>query len=153
MLALASRELDWADYFLHEFKEKLPKKERENVFLYNLAIYYFYKPDYDKALDLLNRQIVFDDIFYNLNSRSMLLRIYFEQGLFDVLFSHLDSFTTYISRKKQLGYHRESYLNLIHFTKKLLNIPEADKTAREHLRSEIISTKAVADKKWLLAQV
>ena len=153
MLALASQELDWASHFLHRFKEKLPEKERENIFHYNLAIYYFYKPDYDKALTLLNQQIIFDDIFYNLNSRSMLLRIYFEKGLFDVLFSHLDSFTTYISRKKQLGYHRENYLNLIHFVKKILNTPETDESARELIRSNIIATKAVADKKWLLAQL
>jgi hypothetical protein len=83
----------------------------------------------------------------------MLLRIYFEKGLFDVLFSHLDSFTTYISRKKQLGYHRENYLNLIHFVKKILNTPETDESARELIRSNIIATKAVADKKWLLAQL
>ena len=153
MLALACKELDWADHFLHKFREKLPEKERENIFYYNLAVYYFHKPDYDKALSLLSRQIVFDDIFYNLNSRSMLLRIYFEQGLFDVLFSHLDSFTTYISRKKQLGYHRENYLNLISFVKKLLNTPETDKAAREMLRFNIIETNAIAEKKWLLAQV
>jgi hypothetical protein len=152
MLALASHELDWANHFLHQFREKLPEKERDSIFHYNLTVYYFRKPDYDKALELLNRQVVFDDIFYNLNSRSMLLQIYFEKGLFDVLFSHLDSFATFISRKKQLGYHRENYLNLIHFVKKLLNIPESDKKAREQLRAAIVETKAVADKKWLLAQ-
>jgi hypothetical protein len=153
MLALACQEFEWADYFLHQFKSKLPEKERENIFHYNLAVYYFRKPDYDQALTLLNRQLVFDDIFYNLNSRSMLLQIYFEKGLFDLLFSHLDSFATFISRKKQLGYHRENYLNLISFVRKLLNTPESDKVAREQLRANIAATEAVADKKWLLAQL
>jgi hypothetical protein len=153
MLAIACKELDWADHFLHAFKEKLPEQERENIFHYNLAVYYFHKPDYDKALELLNRQITFEDIFYNLNSRSMLLRIYYEQELFELLFSYLDSFSTYVHRKKQLGYHRENYLNLIHFVKKLLSVPKEDRAAREELRTAIVATKALADKRWLLSQV
>lgn len=153
MLALASQELDWADYFLHEFRAKLPEKERESIFHYNLAVYYFRKPDHDKALSLLNQQLAFDDIFYNLNSRSMLLQIYYEKGLFDLLTSHLDSFTTYISRKKQLGYHRDNYINLIQFVRKLLSLPKGDKAGRAQLRESITATKALADKQWLLGQV
>lgn len=153
MLALASQELDWADYFLHEFRDKLPEKERESIFHYNLAVYYFRKPDHDKALSLLNQQLAFDDIFYNLNSRSMLLQIYYEKGLFDLLTSHLDSFTTYISRKKQLGYHRDNYINLIQFVRKLLSLPKGDKAGRAQLRESITATKALADKQWLLGQV
>ncbi|MEZ4952687.1 MAG: hypothetical protein R2825_03835 [Saprospiraceae bacterium] len=34
----------------------------------------------------------------------------------------LSSFQTYIYRKKDLGYHRDLYLNLIRFTRRLLQL-------------------------------
>lgn len=152
MLALASQEYDWANGFLYQYKARLPEAERENAFQYNLAVYYFHKPDYDQALVLLN-QVVFEDLLYNLNSRSMLLRIYYERELFDVLESHLDSFATFIRRKEQLGYHRDNYLNLINFVRQLLRIPPGEKEALQTLRDHVNETQALAEKKWLLAQI
>jgi len=59
----------------------------------------------------------------------------------------------FIRRKKIIGYHKENYLNLIHFVKQLLELKRFDKIAKQQLSQEIISTKAVAEKTWLLEQV
>ena len=152
MLAIALEEWEWAASFLEQYKENLPAKERGNIYRYNLAIYYFQKPDYGQAMALL-QQVTFRDVLYNLNARRMLLRIYFELGEYDALESLLDSFATYLRRQQDLGYHREHYRNLIHFVRRLLNIGLHNKEERQELAKEVDRKKAVAEKDWLLKQL
>ncbi len=92
-------------------------------------------------------------MLHNLDARRMLLRSYFELGEFSALDSLLDSFTIFLRRRRDVGYLRQNYLNLIRFTKKLLQVPAAEKGARERLRREIEETKALAEREWLLQKV
>lgn len=150
--ALLVDEWDWASRFLETFKPRLPEAERENTYHFNLANLYFRKNDYARAMDLL-RHVEFKDKLHNLDARRMLLRMYFETGETDALESLLDSFETYIRRQKDLGYHGENYLNLIRLTRKLLQAPSGEKDARKKLTAEILETKALAEREWLLEKI
>lgn len=152
MLGLALDEWEWVSSFLEQYKQFLPTKERENIYRYNQAIYFFRQPDYDKAMRLLHR-VEFRDVQYNLNARRMLLRMYYELQEFDALESLLDSFRTYIHRQKDLGYHREHYLNLIAIVKKMLRQNLQNKAVKTQIRREVEAAKALAEKKWLLEQL
>lgn len=152
MLGLALDEWDWVFNFLEQYKQFLPNKERENVYRYNQAIYFFRKPDYDQAMRLLQR-VEFRDVQYNLNARRMLLRMYYELKEFEALESLLDSFRTYIHRQKDLGYHREHYLNLIAFVKKMLRSNLKDPKFKAKIKKEVDAASALAEKSWLLEQL
>lgn len=152
MLAIGLKQWAWAEEFLETYKNHLPGKERENIYRYNLAVYYFRKPDYGRAMQLL-QQANPEDVLYNLNARSMLLRIYCELGEYDALESLLDSFRTYIGRQKGLGYHKENYLNLLSFVRQMLRFAPGDRGAREKLRRKVEDTPAVAEKGWLLEKL
>ena len=145
-------ETTWVGQFLEEFKKHLPPRERDNSWRYNLAYFHFQQADYDSAMRLL-RLVEFNDVLNNLDARRMLLRSYFELGEFIALDSLLDSFKAYIRRLKDHGYHRENYLNLIRFVKKLMTIDRGDKKALITIQSEIEKTERIAEKEWLLSQV
>ena len=151
MTGLGLGDFDWVESFLYEYKKYIESAYRENTFNYNLAILYYRKPDYDKAMRLL-RQAEFDDLLHNLEARKMLLKIYFDLEELEALFSLLDSFKNFIYRQKDLGYHRANYLNLVRFTHKLLQLKPYDKAAKMQLKLEIEGTKSVAEKEWLLQQ-
>ncbi|MEO1518220.1 MAG: hypothetical protein AAFV95_24580 [Bacteroidota bacterium] len=151
-LAIALSEWVWAADFLEQYKAYLPPDERQNIYEYNLAIYYFRKPDYEKAQQLL-RRVEFKDRLYNLNGRSMLARIYFELDEFDALASLLDSFHVYLRRQEQLSYHRDNYLNFILFLRKMLRSNLSDSSTRQELQRELGDISAIAEKKWLLEQL
>lgn len=51
--------------------------ERDMLFTYNLAYWYFQQQDYNRALPLL-QQVDFEDPLNNLDVRRMLLRSYVE---------------------------------------------------------------------------
>ncbi|MEM9821844.1 MAG: hypothetical protein AAF985_12265 [Bacteroidota bacterium] len=152
MAGLKQREFDWVEQFIYGYKAYLDERYREATFIFNLAILHYHQPDYDKAMDLL-RGISFDDVLTDLAARSTLLKIYFEREEMDALNSLLDSFKNFIYRHKELGYHKTNYLNLIRFTKKLLNLKTYDRAALQRLQQEIEQTAALVDKKWLLQQI
>jgi len=149
---LIEKDFEWVETFIYAYKEKLEEKYRESTFVYNLANMYYYKLEYDKAMELL-REMVFDDVLNDLAARCILLKIYYELNEHEALTSFLDAFKNFIYRHKEISYHKNNYLNLIKYTRRLLNLNNFDKEATKKLAKEIGKTASLAEKKWLLAQV
>jgi hypothetical protein len=149
---LSVQEFDWVQHFIEKYKPYLEKKYRESTYNYNLAMLFYRKENYSEAM-LLLQKVSSDDVLNNLNSRRMLVRIYYDQQEFDALYSLLDSFQNYIYRKRDIGYQKHLYLNLIKFMRKLLQIEGYSTAQIEALRKEIENTKNVAEKVWLLEKL
>ena len=58
-----------------------------------------------------------------------------------------------IRRQKDLGYHRDNYLNLIKFVKRMLQTNMKSEAEKSQLRVDIESTTELTEREWLLAQV
>ncbi len=152
MTFLALQHWDDAAAFLEEYRSQLPAGERDNIYRYNLAVFRFRRGDYNGTLELL-RDISFPDAMYNLESRKMLLKIYYEQEAFDALDSLLDSLMTWLRRHGELGYHREMYRNLARYTARLLRLAPNDAEARRKLVKKVKDTPLVAEREWLLDKI
>lgn len=150
-VGVALGEHQWAEQFLEQHRTALHPRERDNLYRYNLAYLRFQQHDYARAMPLL-QQVELDDPLNNLDARRMLLRSYFELGEWEALESLLQSFSAYLRRQKNLGYHRTTNENLIVFTKKLLELNRADPKAVAALRDEIDAKPDVAERAWLLEQ-
>lgn len=144
-IAVALHEWDWALAYLQEFRAYLPPKERENIFQYNLATFYFRQKDYAQALALLP-YVELHDTLENFDSRRMLLLMYFERKEWQALKYLLDSFGIYLQRHKEGGYHRDMYLNLVRFLKKMTAQPVRDEEKRSQLRAEIMAATHLAER-------
>jgi tetratricopeptide (TPR) repeat protein len=151
-LGMALSENKWVEQFLADYKKYLHPRERENTWRYNLAFFYFQQEKYKDAMQLLLR-VEFKDVLNNLDARRMLLKSYFELGEYNALDSLLDSFSRYIHRQKEMGYHRDNYLNLIRFVKKIIHSREEDKKIWKHLKEEIGATNRLAEREWLLEKL
>jgi hypothetical protein len=153
LLALRLGEYDWSEKFIKDYQYKLSIEYRDNVVSYSLALVYFYQKKYDKVIPLL-QSVEFEDLSYNLGSKSMLIAIYFEQDEYEALFSLADAFKTYLNRHKDINEKmRSNYMNYIIFVRKLTKIMPGDKKAIENLREEIKNAKGVASEKWLLEKL
>ena len=149
---LALEEWDKALDFIERYRAQLPPKEQDNVYRYNMAVYRFRRGEFDTTLELL-RNVNFPDPMYNLESRKMLLKIYYEQQAFDALESLLENLLTWLRRHSEIGYQREMYRNLAHFTGRLLRLPPQDKEGARSLAQKIRDTPLVAERTWLLEKV
>ena len=146
------KEYEWVYDFIQKYKQFLEKRHRESMVHFNLAKLYFEKGDYQQARPLL-MQFDFDDILMNLNAKTMLLKMYFEEDEFDVLESLLESMRNYLQRKKVIGYHKSNYRNIIRYTRRLLRVNPFDKNAREKLGREISEAQPLTEREWFLKQL
>lgn len=152
MTFLALEAWEQALEFLEQYRAQLPPKEQDNLFRYNMAVYRFRKGEFDQALELL-RNVNFPDPMYNLESRKMLLKIYYEQQAFDALESLLENLLTWLRRHSEIGYQREMYRNLARFTGQLLRLPPNDREAALRLAQKIRDTPMLAERNWLLEKL
>jgi hypothetical protein len=152
LLALKHGEYVWVEQFLHDFKKHLPANERENIFKYNLALFYFRQNDYPKAMTLL-QEVTLKEVLFNLDARRVLMCIYYELGEIAALDSLLESFTVFLHRQKNLGYHKNNYQNLIKFVKKLLQMDLKNELLKVQFKQEIRDTVELTERDWLLEQL
>jgi hypothetical protein len=152
LLADKLGEFDWIIRFLERYKSLLPVAQREHHYQFNLAQFYFRRKQYAQAMPLL-QTLEFVDTLHNLDARKMLLVMYYDLGEFKALDALIDSFSAYLQRQKEINYHKESFSNLIKFTKKLLIINTLSKLEKQQLEVEIQNCAILAEKAWLLGKL
>jgi hypothetical protein len=125
------REMDWVRRFIEDYKSRLQPAIAENAYCFNLASYYFDQCQLDQVLELLTR-VEYTDPNYQLESKVLLLRTYFDLEEYEALFSLTDSFRQLLQRNKLLSENRKlGYFNLLKFTKSLARIRSGMGFARD----------------------
>jgi hypothetical protein len=142
----------WTQQFFETYQKALHPSGRSAVVAYNGAFLHFRRQEYHLAMPLL-QQAEFDDTLNNLDARRMLLRSYFELGETEALDLLINSFKAYLHRQKDLGYHREMYLNLLNFVRKMIELPPGDRAQWQKLERKVSDAKWVAEKEWLLGKI
>lgn len=151
-IGAALNEHAWTEQFIETHRKSLHPKERDNTYGYNRAFLLFQKANYSQAMPLL-QQVELEDPLNNTHARRMLVRSYFELEEYNALESLLQSFSTYLSRQKNMGYHREPNVKFVRFALRLLRLPPHDIAAKKVLVQDIIANTPVADQEWLLEKL
>ena len=150
-LGLRLGKLEYIENFISEYHTYIPSRYRQSYHHYNLARLHYYKKDYQQAMPLL---VTVDsrDLLLNIDAKILLLKMYYELKEFDALDALLASFKTFLNRKKVMSYHRDNYLKIIDFTRKLLYLKEYDMASKNELKQKI-EASTVSEKEWLLNQM
>ena len=146
---LRLNEVEWVSGFIEEFRGKLNPEFSENAYTYSMAWVHFTRREYDKALRMLLR-VEFNDVYYHLDSKSLLMKVYYEMNEYDAFFSLVDAFKIYLRRNKFISeFQRETYHNFILLLNKLMKVKLRKNSMTLALHEEICSTKPAADLVWL----
>ncbi len=147
--ALRVKDFKFAEQFINGHKPKLKDEERDNAFTFNMARPHFYRQDYKQAMRLL-QTVEYNDMFYQLDAKTTLIKCYYELGEYALLMSLKDSFVKLLRRKKTISeQHRINYSNFIRFATKLFRLDVKDKKKLSELRIQFDNTVHVADKTWI----
>jgi len=149
-LGLILKEYDWTEQFIQRYKNWIEPAFRDSMYSFCTARLEYSRGNYDAALLLLQKS-EYEDLLLNLSAKTVLIKIFYELGEYDLLSAHLSAMEKFMSRKKQMSYHRDNYLNIIRFTRKLLEA--SDKEAVRQLRQEVEQAKHLAERQWLMAQL
>jgi hypothetical protein len=148
-VGLRLAEYEWVEQFIHRYKPMLPDDLRESAYAYNLADLHYHRREYDQALRNLLR-VEFTDVFYSLDTRKMILMIYFEQGATEAMLSLISSFRLFLKRNQLISENNRlaytHFVNLVHAIYRSKNSPpEAEK-----LHRQILDTQPLVEEAWLL---
>lgn len=159
-------ELEWAERFLEEYRDRLQGDPDPYIIKYNLAVLTFYQHDRN-CIGLLKEVIsnLKDDIFYELDSRIYLLKAYFDhlKGLSieetDDMYRVFDSFRVFIDRNKVISpMHKQRYRNFITEFRRFLKLIESgpkkvDQKRLQKLDQKVRASEYMANKSWFLAKI
>ncbi len=160
-LGVRLKEFDWTRDFLLEQQEHFPLVNRQAVIQYNTAYLVEAEAKPSEALRLL-RGVEFEDIFYQLGARIILVKCFYQMRDLEGLESMIHAFSTWLRRNKQVStYQRKVHLNLLRFIRKLAFLrAKLDLYSRaeqalqlDRLENKIRATKEITNIGWILEEL
>ncbi len=148
-LALRLSEYDWTERFMDEYRQAIDPAERNNVWSFNRANLEFHRGRYDLTLKLLQK-VEFNDLYYHLDAKALMLKTYYETQEWDSLQSLLDAFKVYLKRNRAISaYQRAVYGNLVRFSAALLRYRRGGRVSLDQLAGRIEECREIANLTWL----
>ncbi|KGE87011.1 MAG: hypothetical protein ACE362_10570 [Phaeodactylibacter xiamenensis] len=151
-LALKLEYYEWVEAFIGNHSDKLKPAFRESLPWYTSAKLAYELGDTDRVLQLCAK-IEARQPFLYLGTKTLQLKVLCEQEEWDAVDSLLESMRVYLQRHKDVGYHREHYLLLLQFTRRLLGLIPGDLSKIFELAAEVETTKNFREKPWMLRQI
>lgn len=155
-LGIRLQDYDWTEKFIEDYHGLLPSEMRENALSYNRAVLLYARKEYKKAMGILTTSS-FQDVFYQLGMRSLMLKIYYERQDWELLEPHLHAFEMFMRRNQKVSaFQAEVHQNMIRHVRRLMRLAsrvKAEAAEVKELRSQVQEENAVANKVWLLEMV
>ena len=148
-IALRLHKYDWVKRFIAEYLCYVPDTERSNAEIYNRARLYYSTGELKNAIKLM-QDVEFTDIYYHLDAKVLLVKIYYDTNAFESLMPLLNSFGNYLRRNKKVSeYQRITYQNFLKIVLRMFNYKMFDKGSLEQIQKQAEETKNAADINWL----
>ncbi|MFK7925850.1 MAG: hypothetical protein AB8H47_28130 [Bacteroidia bacterium] len=161
LTALRLEKLDWARSFAEEYHHKLVAAGRNNAYQMVLAHIYSAEGRNSDAIQLL-QTVQFSDIAFQLNARMLLFQLYYEQQSWEAALYHLEAFSIFVRRNKQIpNPRRKAYSNQLKFSRKLILLAEKAKKwggeefhkETESLHRQLQHTSQLVNRNWLVGKL
>ncbi|MEL6864534.1 MAG: hypothetical protein AAFP19_08950 [Bacteroidota bacterium] len=160
-IGLRLEEQEWIRWFLEDYRQQLRPESAENAYCFNLATYHYSKGQYDEVLELLLR-LEHSDIRYQLDSKAMLLRTYYDLDEYEAFLSLVDAFQQFIHRNKLISdFQRRGYAHLLKFARRAFRIKNnidlvkrsKSRAALQQLTERVEATRPIYNLSWLNGQI
>lgn len=151
-VAVQQKQYSWAHRFIDDYKKNLEKHIAETAFNYNKSFILFAEQDFEKAHKTLNK-VKFNDLFYTLKTKLLLLKLYYEANDFDLLRNQAESFRVYVRRNSHIDPKRKKlYMESISALLKLSKVKFATRKKIKTLENKVIENSMI-DKSWILEKI
>lgn len=140
---------EWVGNFIEEFYPKLNPQFAKNAYTYSMAWVHFARKEHDKALRMLLK-VEFNDVYYHLDSKSLLMKVYFELEEYDAFASLVDAFKIYLRRNQTISdLQKKTYHNFILIINKLMRFKLNRSEPTSDFMAELEQLRPAADIPWL----
>ncbi|MCB0723260.1 MAG: hypothetical protein KDC73_01045 [Ignavibacteriae bacterium] len=150
--AIESEEFDWGWEFLESNKGFLEPGMKDNIISLCEAKLYYGAKKYDEALNCLAKvsNPETDDVFYKLAIRDLQIKILFDMGHYESIYSAIDSYVHYLNRSRILNSSsKENYRLYLKYLKRLIDIITGNKNDVGDFRIDLEQEREFIFKNWI----
>jgi len=149
--ALKAGKFDWAERFIHDYRDELQKKDRQSIVELSMAQLNFEKRNFGETLNHLQK-VRTSQIFYKIDVKMLSLMALYELSHFETAIAAVESFKKMLASNKTLTeQYREknrSFLLLMgYLIKAKIDNFEGSK---DELLKKIEESPVTANRKWLI---
>lgn len=147
--ALRLQKIAWAEQFIQNNKNMLPKNQSEGLPVFLLALCDFEAKRFDGISQKLSERS-FADTFFDFEAQRLLICAYYELGEYHSLYPLINRFRVSIHRRKNVSdTHKKQNQNFAIF---VYALTRANKDW-QGIKEKIIATNHLSMRPWLLAKV
>ena len=151
LTALKTGKFEWAEKFIHEYRDELQKRDRQSIVDLSMAQLNFEKKDFEATLKYLQK-VKTSQIFYKIDVKILSLMALYELSHYETALSAIDSFRKMLANNKTLteqysGKNRNFSAILGQLIKsKIDNTPGG----RAEILKRISDTPQLGNRNWLI---
>lgn len=146
----------WTEQFIEEYKNRIEPQKRASVYHFNMGAFFFYQKQFETAQRHLIK-VENLDIYYMVDVRSLLIRIFYETDQLFATEQYLRSFRDFIRKNKLLKKDfKQAYLNFINLLSQLLKhklVYGKKEMVKEKLNQKLNSYEVIHHKTWLVQKI
>jgi len=153
VLALKADQMNIAQHIVEDYKHQVSPKNVDDVYNFNKGIIEFYLHNFREAIYWLS-QVQYINVFYQFDSKVLLLRSYYELNETFPLLDLAETFKKMIQRKRNLSeIEKSQYYNFVLILVKLYRIKALENKKSLQPIREQIDKEALKNKDWLLEKL
>jgi hypothetical protein len=155
-IALLLKEYDWMRNFIPKYQNYLPKEEAENLVNFAFSRLYFEEKKYQECANYLNLMEKSNDRLLEVQARLLRLKMYYEQGEFDILGTMVETLKVFIFREQSFSeYYKMRYKNFTNFLLRMCNTSDFEINKWQRLRKDLADfpDTEIMQKEWLLEKI
>ena len=155
-VGLLLNKVDWVEGFIQKYQKAFIPEHKANLYNFLMSQLSFIKKNYIEALDFLKKSNLKNNFFVISKSKLEIKILYeqlqLDQCNLDIFENAIGKFKVRISRlKKENTIPIDSYKNFTNIINQIQNTIDRDKLIK--IRTKIVNTKLLAERKWLLEKV
>ncbi|MDB5227465.1 MAG: hypothetical protein JWN78_1658 [Bacteroidota bacterium] len=152
-LSLKLKQFEFAASFIDEYGQRLPEDQRQTSIAFNKAKLNYELKNFDSVISTL-QSVKNDDLTFNLSSKVLLTKTFYEKKEFQFLESFLESFRIYILRNKNMNTEsKKLYQTFIKHIQRLVSLEYKSAKDINLFREKINKQENLTDKAWLLEKI
>jgi hypothetical protein len=152
-ISLKQKQFDFANFFIDEYGKKLPKLHQQTTIAFSKAKLKYELKNYDDVISIL-QNVRNDDLTFNLSSKVLLVKTFYEKKEYQFLESFLESFRIFVLRNKEMNNaSKKIHHDFIKIMHRLMKMEFGSNKEIETFKTKINTTENLPDKAWILEKM
>lgn len=153
MQAMLSKDFEWAENFLNEYKDQLNPAKRENLYCVSMAFCLLGKKEYGRCIEFLSKSHI-TDIMTKITMKVTYIKCYYEMRYFDEAESAIEAMRIFTYQNKELtAAVKRSIPDFLKYAKLLVKIRANGTAFPEDEFLKLQNTAGFNSKTWVMDKV